>query len=412
MSVSVGREAIAIVDAETPGGLAFTRSLGRLGVPVHVYAPKGLPVTRLSRYCTRFGRCPEPLDIDRFIPWLTALSRRGEIRLVAPTSDLIAFYMAEYPEAFPRDQNRLMPTPERVRQMLFKDRFDALCRQQGMATPFSRAPRSREEALDGAADLPYPIILKPRSHVGVGWARGEVVRDAGELARAFAPYAIPDSQRQVITKYPELGWPMLQEYVPEALANLYSIGGVLGPDGEVVAYAGSRKTLQWPPTLGVGVVFESWHEPAAIEAGLAFAKVGMGRGIFELELIYDGRQGQYVAIDLNPRAHGHISFDIARNNDLPALWYHLSNGDHVPPQPPPRDDVRWLHAVPYHVGHAISLLRGGGRRALWQRYLRNLSGPTVDIINDFADPLPSLAHLAYMFRNPGGLVRPFLREPF
>lgn len=412
MSVSVGREAVAILDAETPGGLAFTRSLGRLGVPIHVYSPRPLPVTRLSRYCTQFGRCPAPDNTAAFIPWLSAQTRRGLIRLVAPTSDLLAFYMGEYPEAFPPEQNTLMPAAEQIRDMLFKDRFDALCQRHGLPTPFTRAPRSREEALDGAAELPYPIILKPRSHVGVGWARGQVVRNAGELAAAFGPYPIAESQKDVVARYPELAWPMLQEYVPEALANLYSIGGILGPEGEVIAYAGSRKTLQWPPTLGVGVVFESWHEPAAIAAGLTFAKQAMGRGIFELELIYDGRQGQYVAIDLNPRAHGHISFDIARANDLPALWYHLSCGDHVPAQPAPRDDVRWLHAVPYHLGHAISLMRSGGRRALWQRYRNNLAGPTVDIINDLRDPLPTLAHLAYMFRNPGGLVRPFLNEPF
>ena len=404
--------AIAIVDAETPGGLAFARSLGRLGLPVRVYSPRRLPVTRLSRFCTSFAGCPDPEDTDSFIPWLRAESRSGRIQLVAPTSDLIAFYIAEFPEAFPAEQQVQAPPAELTRAMLFKDRFDALCKSHALPTPVTHAPASKEEAWALADDLPYPIILKPKSHVGVGWARGQVVRSAAELRAHFAPYPTLPQRRTLMQRYPELAWPMLQEYVPEALKYLYSIGGILGPEGEVVAWAGSRKTLQWPPTLGVGVVFESWQEPSAVAAGLAFCQAVVKRGIFELELIFDARQGRYVAIDLNPRAHGHISFDIARGNDLPALWHRMSRGEAVAPQPAARQDVRWLHSVPYHVGHAISLVRAGGRRKLLQRYFDNLRGSTVDIINDRRDPLPSLAHLAYMFRNPGGLVRPFLREPF
>jgi hypothetical protein len=35
----------------------------------------------------------------------------------------------------------------------------------------------------------------------------------------------------------------------------------------------------------------------------------------------------------------------------------------------------------------------------------------VDIVNYARDPLPSAAFLAVMLRHPGGLIRPFLKEP-
>lgn len=404
------RETVAILDPDAPPGLAFTRSLGRGGVGIQVYSPKHMPVARLSRYCTGFGHCPDPEDAEVFLPWLKAEVAKNKITLVAPTSDLIAFYMGEFPECFPAEQQQGMPSRESILNMLFKDRFDAACKAHGMAAPWTASPASIEEALSQGASLPYPVILKPKSHVGVGWARGQVVRDELELRKHYKPYPVDPKRAMMMNRFPELQWPMIQEYIPEALKHLYSISGLIDKEGQLVAYGGSRKTLQWPPTLGVGVVFEGWHEEAPIQAGLKFAQAVLGRGIFELELIYDRRTNNYVAIDLNPRAHGHITFDIARNNDLPLWWYRMARGERVPRQPAPKDDVRWLHAIPYHVGHLIGMAKGPSRRDKLSSYVKNMQGKTVDIINDVGDPLPSVAHAAYMLRHPGGLIKPFLKE--
>jgi D-aspartate ligase len=403
-------DTVAILDADYPPGLAFTRSLGRGGIGVQVYSPKRYPVSRLSRYCTGFGSCPDPEDSEAFLPWLQNESKSGKYSLVAPTSDLIAFYMGEFPEVFPPEQAAAMPSREHILNMLFKDRFDRVCRENNVAVPWTAFPASIDEALAMADTLPYPVILKPKSHVGVGWARGLVVHSAAELRREFKPYPTLPQRRVVMERFPELRWPMIQEYVPQALKHLYSISGLLDTHGEMVAVAGSRKTLQWPPTLGVGILFESWDDPVAMGQGIKFVKEVIGRGIFELEFIYDARNQRYVAIDLNPRAHGHITFDIARNNNLPLLWYNMAKGATLGKQADPIEGVRWLHSIPYHVGHWVSLAQGPQRSARLQSYVQNLQGKTVDIINDARDPLPSVAHLAYMLRHPGGLIRPFLNE--
>lgn len=401
---------VAILDAQSPPGLAFTRSLGRLGVPIHVYSPVRFPVARLSRYCRHFGTCPDPENAEQFLPWLKKESAKGTFDLVAPTSDLIAFYMGEFPECFPKAQTSCMPSKKSILDMLFKDRFDAACKTHNVRAPWTSFPLSVEEALSQAASLPYPVILKPKSHVGVGWARGVVVRDEIQLRQAFKPYPTRPETKMLMDRFPELKWPMIQEYVPGALKHLYSISGVLSPTGELIAYAGSKKTLQWPPTLGVGIEFEAWDERAPMTLGLNFVKNTIERGIFELELILDERTGEYVAIDLNPRAHGHIAFDIARGNDLPALWYKMATGFALQAQPNAREDVRWLHAIPYHVGGLIGIARGPERKKKLGSYLTCLRGKTVDIIHDMRDPAPTLAHAAYMLRHPGGLIKPFLSE--
>jgi D-aspartate ligase len=403
MSAPSARPRVGIFDADAPTALAFTRSLGRGGVPVRIYSHRRWPVARFSKHCSEFARCPDPDDAVQFLPWLEGELRSGSIQLVAPTSDLIAFHVAELSEAIAPDLRRRLPAPAAVLDSLLKDRFDVACARLGFRTPWAAYPASVEEARERADAFRYPAILKPKSHVGIGLARGQVVRDVHELRRAYRQYPIPPRQAPVTARYPELSLPMIQEYVPGTLENLYSVSGVLGDRGEVVAVAASRKAAQWPPTLGIGIEFHGCADKGLLSTGSALAGQVLGRGIFEVELIRDARAGHLVAIDLNPRAHGFISFDVARNNDLPLLWYRLATGEAVEPADPVRHDLVWTHAVPYHVRRWVNRLKGRPGE-------RSRSG-TVDIVNDRRDPLPSAAFLAVMLRHPGGLVRPFLKEP-
>jgi predicted ATP-grasp superfamily ATP-dependent carboligase len=390
---------VGIFDADAPTALAFTRSLGRAGIPLRVYSPRRWPVARLSKHCTDFARCPDPANAADFMPWLERELLEGRIQLVAPTSDLIAFYLAELGQAFAPELR--LPAPAAVLDALFKDRFDAACARAGVRTPWAAYPASIEEACDRAGAYSYPAILKPKSHVGVGLERGNVVRDAEELRRAYRRYLIPPGQAPAAARYPELTLPMIQEYVPGTLDNLYSVSGVLD-GGRAVAVSASRKAAQWPPTLGIGIEFHCCTDGDLLSRGVEVAGRLLGRGIFEIELIHDGRVGDWVAIDLNPRAHGFISFDVARNNDLPLLWYRLASGLSVEPGGPARNDLVWRHALPFAVRRCVNFLKGraeGGFR-----------GAAVDIVNDIRDPLPSAAFTAVMLRHPGGLVRPFLKE--
>src|ERR1700737_3252085 len=66
---------IALFDNYWAPTMAFAHSLGRRGVPVHVYGPGA---SRWSRYCTRRYACPAVEDADRFLPWLQERVRSGE----------------------------------------------------------------------------------------------------------------------------------------------------------------------------------------------------------------------------------------------------------------------------------------------------------------------------------------------
>ncbi len=89
--------AVAIFDNYWATTLAFVRSLGEKGVPLHVY---GKGAGRWSRYCTAHSPCPPIDEADLFLPWLRDRVRSGEITRVAPTTDLIAYYVSVLREEF------------------------------------------------------------------------------------------------------------------------------------------------------------------------------------------------------------------------------------------------------------------------------------------------------------------------
>ncbi len=399
---------VAVFDADAPPALAFVRSVGRLGVPVHVYGAGLFAVASLSRYATEYRPAPPLDDASRFLPFLVEQLERGAIDLIAPTSDLLAFYLTCVHDLLDTRMRAVLPTRAAILDVLLKDRFHARCRALGQPTPKTLCPTSLAEALDTSGELRWPVILKPRSHVGVGLARGVLVNNRDELAREFRPYAIARGNMPILEHAPDIRWPMMQEYVPDALQNLYSVSGVLDSEGRVVACASSRKSTQWPPNLGVGTSFNAHDDARVVELGVTLARAILGRGIFEIELIYDRRHDAYIAIDLNPRAFGQIALDIARGNDLPSLWYRLANGEEVATCASPHDDVRWVHAIPYHLGQWIGVVTGPARLQRLSAYVDTLKHRHIDVVIDSSDPLPAIAFTAKMLRHPGGLVRPFL----
>ncbi|HVQ32191.1 MAG TPA: hypothetical protein VMV21_21505, partial [Vicinamibacteria bacterium] len=404
---------VAVFDADSPPALAFTRSLGRAGVPVHVFAPGRLPAARLSRFAARFSRCPPLEDLAAFSQWLIAAVGSGQVSLVAPTSDLVTFHLSRLGGRVPAAMQRAVAPEEALLDTLMKDRFAAACARASVPTPATRLPRSGAEAARDGREMRYPLVLKPRSHVGIGLVRGTVVANPQELAAAFRPYSVSRLASSWETRHPDLRWPLLQEFVPGAACALYSVAGLLDANGGVVAATASRKLAEWPPRLGIGTAFEPCSDPLVLARGVEAARKLLGQGLFELELIRNQLTGQLLLVDANPRAYGQIRFDIARGIDLPLLWYrHAALGASEPAAASSAaKDLLWIHTLPYHVGQLVRLVQGPGRRARARAYARVLTHPRVGAAADLRDPLASAAYVARTLPHLSGMVRSFLEQP-
>ena len=397
--------AVAVLDNYWAQTLSFALSLGRRGIPLHFY---GRGAGRWSRYCTRRMPCPPVEDTERFVPWLEERVRSGEIGRVAPTSDLIAYYLALLRHLFAPDVQRAIAPLEEIERCLIKTRFAGACGRIGQAVPAALTPEDPQGALAAAEQLGYPLIVKPKSHLAVGMGeRGTIVRDRRALLAAFRSYPVVPGQEAIARRYPELLWPLLQRYIPSARRRVYSVSGLKDPESGIVTAALSVKRWQWPPDTGASTSQVSYNNATILAAGIAAVDELLSRGLFELELLVD--KSELLAIDLNPRAVGFMALDLALGNDLPWLWYQ-STREVLAPLPPPasRPILEARFSIPHAIGRGI--LRLFGRRFPAGPRTRQGSIPrsVLPMLGHWSDPVPLLLSNARLLRHPRGLWRPFV----
>ena len=316
----------------------------------------------------------------------------------------------------------------------------------GQAIPITEAPDDAAAGVATAERLGFPLVMKPKSHVVVGDERGRLLNDMHELGEFYRPYGIAPGQESLAERYPELRWPLLQKYVPSARNAVFSISGFKDPDTGIVAASLSCKRQQWPPDTGISTTQVSAHDERIMARGLKTVDALVSCGIFELELLEAGTE--LLAIDLNPRAFGFITLDMALGNDLPWLWFQstfravdgcgneagaLPSGPphgrpntapNAPSNGPPNASLNAPHPVvecrlpiPYTVGRCVNALFGleapvgmqaGATAAKAAASTVSVAKP-IPMLGHWIDPLPLLLANLRQLRHPGGLVRPYIR---
>lgn len=414
---------VALIDNFGSPTLSFAVSLGKRGVPLHFY---GKGAGHWSRFSSRRERCPAVEDAERFVPWLRRKVRSGEIQRVAPTTDLIAFYVSMLREDFPPEVRRTIAPLVELERALIKTRFGAACSRIGQRVPDTEAPDDAAAGAAAGARLGFPLIMKPKSHLLVGDERGRVLHDPQQLRACYRPYAIAPGRESLAQRYPELAWPLLQKYVPSARTQVFSVSGYKDPQGGIIASSLSCKRRQWPPDTGISTSQVTAADARILARGLETVDKLVSCGIFELELLEAGTG--LLAIDLNPRAFGFIGLDIALGNDLPWLWFQSTLRALTPedcsggsPAAPPRPALECRLPIPYTIGRCVNALCGFGSRQRTQvlpdsgtqpsaqmKVGDNTKTTVIPMLGHWSDPLPLLFASLQQLRHPGSLIRPYI----
>ena len=129
---------------------------------------------------------------------------------------------------------------------------------------------------------------------------------------------MPKATTSVLAHDADVALPIVQRYHDLGTVDVVSLTGCLDVDGAVLALGHCRKVSQSPRRLGVGTMFEPIPEPPFAAAAVEAVQAVLGSGLFELEVLVDRTTGEYWAIDLNPRAFGQISLDIALGQRPPS----------------------------------------------------------------------------------------------
>ena len=107
-----------------------------------------------------------------------------------------------------------------------------------------------------ARDLPYPVIVKPRTHIGSdAWFKGKKVSNAAALEAAYLQITKRQLDPLVLAQDPRAGIPFIQAYSAGASSRIYNLYGFIDESRGLSAFDASWKVLQYPRRLGVGVCF-------------------------------------------------------------------------------------------------------------------------------------------------------------
>ena len=195
-------------------GLGAIRSLGRAGVPVVALDHRPWALGFRSRYALPVV-APDPLpDENGFISFLQELAEVVERPMpIFPTHDehlnSLARRRDELGDSF------LCPFPgwEVLEPLQSKRHQIATAERLGMGTPQTAHPRSAEEARSAAAEIGYPVFVKPSENIvfkRIHKRQAFVCNDADELEHAYSTTADYE--------------PMVQEFIPGGDVGLWTLG--------------------------------------------------------------------------------------------------------------------------------------------------------------------------------------------
>jgi predicted ATP-grasp superfamily ATP-dependent carboligase len=340
--------------SQSRSALATVRALGQAGYPVAVTVSGQISLAAASRFCRRRIRVP-PVDDPEYAPSIRAELARNPYLTVLPTSDAALIALG-------------VPVGDYVDKAVLAKRAASV----GLAPPWTRTFPSLDALRRVAADLPYPIIVKP----SISRSPPFRAQSSEELMTGPAP--------------PPVGQVVVQPYLDEPMRAVCGLKW-----GErLVGVVHQRYLRIWPPVCGTSSAAETVDPDLEVEERIDSLLRGY-EGIFQAQLA-----GSYL-LDLNPRPYGSLPLAVAAGVNLPALYCELLGGSR-----PPTEVLRSRTGVHYRwiEGDLRTLWNGlRARETSMSAALRALRPrhDTAHSIESLSDPVPTLVRLRAAARRQG-----------
>lgn len=411
------------------GTLAAARCLGQHGVEVHLADEARFTRTGASKHVHRSHRVAPLADASAFLQSLLELGPTLRGAVLHPASDELVFLFAQARAQLAEHYTLFLPELSSTYRILNKERLHEACTKVGCPTPRTWCPKGEGELdaiLAETREHGIKVLLKPKTQVQLrSGQKGAEIPDGSDLASSFRAFVQDNPYGdELVAHDPDVVWPMVQEFMPAAAQGIYSVAGFATEDGRVVARA-SRKILQRPRRLGIGLCFEAAPiEPSLVETIGALCKELGYAGIFEIEFVE--HDGQPRMIDFNPRAYSQMAFEIDRQIPLPLLHYLSAVGDHEE-----RDRLldraeRWQSNDPgdqvythslllelVEAGQLASRVLRGKEREDWLGWMRTHRQRLTDAVRAPGDYGPVVAdaaqHARQFLRHPRSFLRSLSR---
>jgi hypothetical protein len=259
-----------------------------------------------------------------------------------------------------------------------------------------------------------PDLREPSAILACRVESAEEMPEAFRAEREGAVFA-----QELLARIPDAGMPMVQVWASDASSAIYTVSGFSGQGGKLFCARGSRKVMQRPRDLGVGICFES----APLEPGLEqqlqrLCALAGYQGAFDIEFLEVA--GRKLLIDFNPRFYNQMAFEIDRGLPTPWLCWLGAIGDEVAlgqavgeaftAEPAPGS----VFCDQFAAAHTLALQRLAGavpafEEQRWRRWYRDHGEHRTDPVARKGDRAPQIAEVlsevAAALRHPRSFLR-------
>jgi predicted ATP-grasp superfamily ATP-dependent carboligase len=320
---------VMIIDGDARAALSVVRSMGRLGV--HTMVGSGVSFARAaySRYTSRRFRYPAPEDDPQAAHEVILRHIRDwKPDILFPVYDGGWGVVYEHLEEYRRHTTVVPCPPSELRaRVTDKAELTLLAQKHGIDTPQTYPFANADEALSTAADLPYPLLLKPRR--GVSGRGIQRVDSRAALVQALS-----------CTRGP---MPLIQEFIDGYDCDL----SILCNQGETIAVSTYRTLRNAPLPYGPPVASRTFRDEGFVRAGMRFMEAIGYHGMANLDFRRDRRDGKFKLLDFNGRLAGTTEISICSGVDFPRLLYQIAANEPLAPGPAKPFDIefRWLGEI-------------------------------------------------------------------
>lgn len=365
-------------------GLNVLRNFAKRKIPVIGVDCDSTQVGFLTRCAPTHVVSSPDEDPEAVLAHLAALARRWDTRPVLyPTTDRFALFVSRHRTRLAAQFRFHLAPQDLIEAMVDKDRFAQLMEAHGVPTPRTwRLDTKTADEPDG-----FPCVVKP----SVSY-RFKSTHDRKGFC-VSSPEALEELRA---TLGPVSNSLVVQELIPGEDDQHYSCAAYLDARGDLRGVFTSRKLRQYPRTLGIGSLCESVWEPDVAALGVRVLQAVGFRGLAEVELKRDARDGTLKVLEINPRSW--IQNQLAQRSgvDLDYLAYLDASGLN-PPGPPvsiagagepcgrQTDGIKWL-AIKWDVRAAGEAIRA--RELTVGAWWRSLRGTKVIAYGSWTDPAP------------------------
>jgi predicted ATP-grasp superfamily ATP-dependent carboligase len=347
---------------------------------------------------------PREGDSRRFLDRLLAIGSTAPGRILLPTSDETAWLYTENASLLGEFFRIYQPSVTSMRRILDKKLLADAATSAGLTTLPSWEPQKLEEVAALAPSLPYPVLIKPRTHVHrLRNDKGIVVRSALDLVHEFQRFISREGIGHGTGTPPEsCGLPILQQFVSLVDEGICSVSGFIDRTGELFVTRCATKTFQRSQPVGVGVCFDSLPtDPVLSDAVRRLCLELEYFGIFEVEFLRFN--GDWAIIDFNPRLFNQIGLDIMRGMPLPLIGCLAAANETTALQEVVTNakteqenesavfcDRFTLRAI--LMARALTGRISRKERTRWRTWMERNAACAVDLAKDDGDPMPAIIH--------------------